>query len=106
MYMKKIFTIILAFAATTCLWAQRFQVGDLYYQVCTGEEDVIVDRYDTIGWNIPAEAITVAQACEICAALESGATTGTKYYVMGYVKKIHNNHADGVANFGNAQFYM
>ncbi len=104
--MKKIFTIILAFAATTCLWAQRFQVGDLYYQVCTGEEDVIVDRCDTIGWNIPAEAITVAQACEICAALESGETTGTKYYVMGYVKKIHNKHADGVANYGNAHFYM
>ena len=57
-------------------------------------------------WNIPTEAITVSQAREICAALESGATTGTKYYVMGYVKKLHNKHADGVANYGNAQFYM
>ncbi len=57
-------------------------------------------------WNIPAEAIDVLKAREICAALESGATTGTKYYVMGYVKKIHSKHADGVANFGNAQFYM
>ena len=92
--------------AATSLWSQRFQVGDLYYQVCTGEEDVIVDRYDTIGWNIPAEAITVAQACEICAALESGETTGTKYYVMGYVKKIHNKHAEGVSGYGNALFYM
>ena len=61
---------------------------------------------DTIGWNIPAGALTVAQAREICAGLESGATTGTKHYVMGYVKKIHNNHASGISGYGNAQFYM
>ena len=58
------------------------------------------------GWDIPAEAIDVLQARAICAGLEAGTTTGTKYYVMGYVKKIHSKHADGVANFGNAQFYM
>ena len=57
-------------------------------------------------WNIPAEAIDVLKAREICAGLASDATTGTKYYVMGYVKKIHSKHADGVANYGNAQFYM
>ena len=57
-------------------------------------------------WNIPAEAIDVLKAREICAGLASGETTGTKYYVMGYVKKIHSKHADGVANYGNAQFYM
>ena len=61
---------------------------------------------DTIGWNIPAGALTVAQAREVCGALESGATTGTKHYVMGYVKKIHNNHASGISGYGNAQFYM
>ena len=61
---------------------------------------------DTIGWNVPAEALTVAQAREICAALESGSTSGTKYYVMGFVKKLHNNHASGVSGYGNAQFYM
>lgn len=61
---------------------------------------------DTTGWNIPAEAISVAKAREIAGALESGTTTGTKYYVMGYVKKLHGKHADGVANYGNAQFYM
>ena len=38
---------------------------------------------DTIGWNIPAECLTVAQANELCAKLESGATTGTKYYEIG-----------------------
>ena len=57
-------------------------------------------------WNIPAEAIDVLQAREICAGLASGETTGTKYYVMGYVKKIHNKHVDGITNYGNAQFYM
>ena len=61
---------------------------------------------DTAGWNIPVEALTVAQAREKCAALEAGATTGTKNYVMGYVKKIHNKHADGISGYGNAQFYM
>ena len=50
--------------------------------------------------------MTVAQAREKCAALESDATTGEKFYVMGWVKKIHSKHADGVADFGNALFYM
>ncbi len=64
------------------------------------------DAPDTVGWNIPAGALTVAQAREICAGLESGATTGTKYYVMGYVKKLHSKHAEGISGYGNAQFYM
>ena len=58
------------------------------------------------GWNIPAEAIDVLQARAICAGLESGATTGTKYYVMGYVKKLHAKHESGVTTYGNAQFFM
>ena len=57
-------------------------------------------------WNIPAEAIDVLQAREICAGLESGETTGTKYYVMGYVKKLHKNHESGITGYGNATFYM
>ena len=57
-------------------------------------------------WNIPAEAIDVHQAREICANLSSGATTGTKYYVMGYIKKIDNNHATNVSKYGNASFYI
>lgn len=61
---------------------------------------------DTIGWNIPAECLTVAQAREICAKLESGATTGTKYYVKGWVKKLANKHADGISQYNNALFYM
>ena len=57
-------------------------------------------------WNIPAEAIDVLQAREICSKLASGATTGTKYYVMGYIKKIDNNHATNVSKYGNASFYI
>ena len=73
-----------------------------------GDTTQVVDPIapDTVGWNIPAGALTIAQARDICSKLESGATTGTKYYVMGWVKKIHSKHADGVANYGNAQFYM
>ena len=61
---------------------------------------------DTTGWNIPAECLTVAQAREICAKLESNATSGTKYYVKGWVKKLGSKHAAGIADFGNALFYM
>ena len=57
-------------------------------------------------WNIPAEAIDVLQAREICKNLSAGATTGTKYYVMGYVKKIDSNHATNVSRYGNASFYI
>lgn len=61
---------------------------------------------DTIGWNIPAECLTVAQAREICAKLESGATTGTKYYVKGWVKKLASKHEEGVTKYNNAVFYI
>ena len=74
-----------------------------------GNEDttqVTPDAPDTIGWNIPAECLTVAEANAICAQLESGATTGTKYYVKGWVKKLANGHADGISKFNNALFYM
>ena len=61
---------------------------------------------DTIGWNIPAECLTVSQAREICSALESGATTGTKYYVKGWVKKLASKHEEGVTTYGNGVFYI
>ena len=57
-------------------------------------------------WKIPAEAIDVLQAREICSKLSANATTGTKYYVMGYVKKIDSNHANNVSRYGNASFYL
>ena len=61
---------------------------------------------DTIGWNIPAECLTVAEANAICAELASEAKTGTKYYVKGWVKKLASKHADGISQFGNALFYI
>lgn len=72
-----------------------------------GDDDTVaVVVLDTAGWNVPAEAITVAEARAICSDLESGATTGTKYYVKGFVKKLHSKHASGITDFGNAQFYI
>ncbi len=56
--------------------------------------------------NIPADAITVTEARNICAGLASETTSGTKYYVKGWVKKIHSKHAEGVSGYGNDQFYM
>ena len=61
---------------------------------------------DTIGWNIPAECLTVAEANAICSQLASEATTGTKYYVKGWIKKLASKHADGLSQFGNALFYI
>ena len=57
-------------------------------------------------WNIPANAIDVLQARDICSKLSANATTGTQYYVMGYVKKIDSNHANNVSRYGNASFYI
>lgn len=58
---------------------------------------------DTIGWNIPAECLTVAQAREICAGLTTGDSTSTEqYYVMGWVKKVK----EVSAQYGNATFYI
>ena len=61
---------------------------------------------DTIGWNIPAEVLTVAQARDIASNLDTGATSNVPYYIMGWVKKIHNKHTEGVTKYGNALFYM
>jgi hypothetical protein len=71
------------------------------------EPEVLVIPEAAKTWNIPAEAIDVMKAREICASLASGATTDKEYYVMGYVKKVHPTyHETGVKDFGNATFYM
>ena len=62
---------------------------------------------EALSWNIPAEAIDVLQAREICAGLANNEKSGTKYYVMGYVKELHSKyHASGMEGYGNATFYM
>lgn len=56
--------------------------------------------------NLPEGAITCAKAREIASALESGVVTSETYYVYGIVKKFGSKHADGIAQYGNATFYM
>ena len=62
---------------------------------------------EALSWNIPTGAIDVLQAREICAGLGNNEKSGTKYYVMGYVKELHSKyHASGMEGYGNATFYM
>ena len=61
---------------------------------------------DPEGFEIPEGTLNVYEARNICAQLESGQTTGQKYYVKGWVKKLHNKNADAIASHGNAQFYI
>ena len=103
--MKKLFTLLFALVATTALWAESFEVDGLYYRKST-KDGVMSVIADTTGWNIPAECLTVAEAREICSQLEDGATTGTKYFVKGWVTKLSNKHADAISYYGNALFYM
>lgn len=57
-------------------------------------------------WNIPAEAIDVLQAREICAGLEADVPTTENYYVMGYVKRVSSKNAETVSQYGEARFYL
>ena len=61
---------------------------------------------DPEGAIVPEGTLNVYQAMEICSQLANGAETAEKYYVKGWIKKLHNKNADGIANYGNAQFYM
>lgn len=56
--------------------------------------------------TLPAGAITVSEARDIALKLESGATSGTKYYIHGWVKKLGGKIAEDIEKYGNAQFYM
>ena len=41
--MRKLFSLFLALVATTSLWAQTFQVGDLYYKITSSSEPYTVE---------------------------------------------------------------
>ena len=41
--MRKLFFLLLALVATTSLWAQRFQVGDLYYNITSNSVPYTVE---------------------------------------------------------------
>jgi hypothetical protein len=66
----------------------------------------IVTPPDTAGMNIPAEAITVAQAIAIGDSIGPNGLTKEKYYIKGFVKKFGSKHADGITGYGNATFYI
>ena len=46
--MKKLFTLFLALVATTSLWAQTFQVGDLYYNITSSSAPYTVEVIDAV----------------------------------------------------------
>ena len=87
--MKKLSFILISLLFTTTTYAATITIPE-----------------EAQDWNIPSEAIDVLQAREICSKLSANATTGTQYYVMGYIKKIDSNHATNVSKYGNASFYI
>ena len=70
------------------------------------EEDDTKITPDPEGADVPEGTLTVYQARHICDSIGSGKTTTEKYYVKGWVSKLHNNHATGVTNYGNGTFYI
>ena len=110
MKLNKILAVFMLFAAVAFIGCEPPMPPDRPNGPGNGQGGdttvVTPDAPDTIGWNIPAECLTIAEANAICAQLESGATTGTKYYVKGWIKKLASKHADGISQFGNALFYM
>lgn len=74
-----------------------------------GNQEEQPGQNEQVDWSkvdVPEGAITVAEALEKAGALESGAVTTEAYYVKGIIKKFANKHADGIASYGNALFYM
>lgn len=72
-------------------------------------EDTVIEVVtppDTAGMNIPAEAITVAEAIAIGDSIGPNGTTKNNYYIKGFVKKFGSKHADGMSGYGNATFYI
>ena len=49
--MRKLFFLFLALVATTSLWAQRFQVGDLYYNITSSSEPYTVEVTYQYDWS-------------------------------------------------------
>ena len=46
--MRKLFFLLLALVATTSLWAQRFRVGDLYYNITSSSAPYTVEVSDAV----------------------------------------------------------
>ena len=54
--MRKLFFLFVALLATTSLWAQTFQVGDLYYKITSSSAPYTVDVSDAM-WSITSAVI-------------------------------------------------
>ena len=61
---------------------------------------------DPAGVEVPAGTLNVYEAREICSQLASGASTSEKYYVKGWVNRLHNNNSSSISGYGNALFYI
>ena len=61
---------------------------------------------DPEGVDVPEGAITVYRARAISDSIGSGNKTAEKYYIKGWVSKIHSSHASGVDQYGNGTFYI
>ena len=59
---------------------------------------------DTV--DVPANAINVYEARQICKKLPSGQASSEKYYVKGWVFSLDAKHAEGVTQYGNGTFYI
>ena len=59
--MKKIITIFLALIVTTTLWAQRFKVGDLYYQVVNNNDEMVIPYVDNPGYGYTTVVLYVPE---------------------------------------------
>ena len=61
---------------------------------------------DPEGIDIPEGTINVNEARKIGAALGNGEVSNEVYHIKGWVTRLGDKNADGIANYGNAQFYM
>ena len=82
-----------------------FVIQNGYVYQGTEEPDINITP-DPAGVEVPTGTLNVYEAREICSLLASGASTSEKYYVKGWVKRLHNNNSSAISNYGNALFYI
>ncbi len=82
-----------------------FVIQNGYVYQGTEEPDINITP-DPAGVEVPAGTLNVYEAREICSQLASVASTSEKYYVKGWVKRLHSNNSSAISNYGNALFYI
>lgn len=61
---------------------------------------------DPAGVDVPAGTLSVYQALKISDELGIGNTSTETYYIKGWISKLDSKNAEGIANYGNATFYI